>query len=393
MRSKSGTDTTEQTGKKKGRGKRVAITIVAIILGLVIGVAGFLFWYEKYLLSQMTVITTDPSDVTIVDESGNTVNLEAIRQTTVYEPIDTEDDIHNFLLIGIDSRSKTYNESGTGGLSDVTMIMSVNSTQGSIKLVSIARDTYVHVPGYSYAMKINAAMSRGGPDVLMATVEDSLRINIDGWAYVNFYHMADIIDAVGGVYCDVSSSELNSEGGLNWNLAEVNNLMGLDPSTDAVTSTGYIWLNGRQAVAYARIRKIDSDYKRSERQVEVLRSLMDQFINLSLAGKVAAMDDILSAITTNIPTSDIENYALNFLPSLSNATIEYIQLPIAGTFNSGMYGDEWSIRMNWNAVIPFIQEFFYGEQTEFDPVEDINSSPSLSSCPTPETLTLEELLK
>ena len=139
-------------------------------------------------------------------------------------------------------------------------------------------------------MKINAAMSRGGPDILCATVEDSLRINIDGWAYVNFYHMAEIIDAVGGVYCDVTSSELNSEGGLNWNLAEVNNLMGLPASQDAVTNTGYIWLNGRQAVAYARIRKIDSDYKRSERQVEVLRSLMNQFISLSTTGKLSAME-------------------------------------------------------------------------------------------------------
>jgi LCP family protein required for cell wall assembly len=234
-------------------------------------------------------------------------------------------------------------------------------------------------------------MSRGGPDVLCATVEDTLRINIDGWAYVNFYHMAEIIDAVGGVYCDVSSSELNSEGGLNWNLAEVNNLMGLPASQDAVTNTGYIWLNGRQAVAYARIRKVDSDYKRSERQVEVLRSLMDQFMSLSAIGKASAMDDILSAITTNISQEQIENYATQFLPSLPNATIEYMQLPIQGCFNSGMFGDEWSIRPNWNAMIPYVQEFFYGETTDFDPVPDISSSPALSSCPT--DLDIEELLK
>ena len=390
MRSK--TRNNEATGtKKKGKAGKIIISIVAVVLGLALGVGAFLFWYSRQLLSIPTYVTVAPEDVTIVNEQGETVNLQAIRQTTVYEPIDTADDIHNFLLIGIDSRSRNYNESGTGGLSDVTMIMSVNSTQGTIRLVSIARDCYVHVPGYSYAMKINAAMSRGGPDVLCATVEDSLRINIDGWAYVNFYHMAEIIDAVGGVYCDVSSSELNSEGGLNWNLAEVNNLMGLPASQDAVTSTGYIWLNGRQAVAYARIRKVDSDYKRSERQVEVLRSLMDQFIALSPTGKLSAIDDILAAVTTNISPTDIQDYALNFLPNVTNISIEYMQLPIQGCFNSGMFGDEWSIRPNWNAMIPYVQEFFYGETTDFDPVPDISSSPSLDSCP--HDLTIEELLK
>ena len=389
MRSKSQGNEVSASGKKKGKGGRIALTIVAIVLGLALGVGLFIKWYTVRLLSNITYVTN--SEATFQDEEGNIVNVEDVRQTTIYEPIDTSDNIHNFLLIGIDSRSRNYNETGTGGLSDVTMVMSVNSTQGTIKLISIARDCYVYVPGYSNPMKINAAMSRGGPDVLCATVEDALRINIDGWAYVNFYHMAEIIDAVGGVYCDVSSSELNSEGGLNWNLAEVNNLTGLPASTDAVTNTGYIWLNGRQAVAYARIRKIDSDYKRSERQVEVLRSLMTQFISLSPAGKLSAMDDILSAITTNIPMDDIQYYALTFLPSVNNIELEYMQLPIDGCFNSGMFGDEWSIRPNWNAMIPYVQEFFYGETTQFDPVPNINNSPALENCPS--DLDIDDLLR
>lgn len=390
MRSKS-RNVDGASPKKKGKALKIVITVLAVVLGLAIGAGAFVFWYTRQLLDNIIYVTTPSEDVTIVDESGNTVNLDSIRPTTVYEPIDTADEIHNFLLIGIDSRSRNYNESGAGSLSDVTMVMSVNSTQGTIRLISIARDCYVHVPGYSYAMKINAAMSRGGPDILCATVEDSLRINIDGWAYVNFYHMAEIIDAVGGVYCDVTSSELNSEGGLNWNLAEVNNIMGLPASQDAVTNTGYIWLNGRQAVAYARIRKIDSDYRRSERQVEVLRSLMDQFIAMSPAGKASALPVILGAITTNIPPDQIQEYAFDFLPQFANISIEYMQLPIEGCFYSGMYGDEWSIRPNWNAMIPYVQEFFYGETTDFDPVPDISNSPSIESCPT--DLDIDDLLR
>ena len=58
-----------------------------------------------------------------------------------------------------------------------------------------------------------------------------------------------------------------------------------------------------------------------------------------------------------------------------------------------MYGNEWSIRPNWNAEIPFVQEFFYGEQTVFDPVDPITSEPALENCPTPETLPVESLLR
>ncbi|HAW16259.1 MAG TPA: hypothetical protein DCW41_06115 [Clostridiales bacterium] len=379
----------EKKKKKGSKKKKIALRIVAVVLGLLIGFVLFGLWYRNYLYSKVNFI--DSANATFIDESGNVVEIASLTVNTEHEII-SNDNIHNFLLIGIDSRSKSYNSTGTGGLSDVNMVLSVDEAAGTIKMISIARDSYAYVPGYSYPMKINAAMSYGGPELLKATVENQLRISIDGYAYVNFYNMAGVIDAVGGVYCDVTSSELGAEGGLNHNLAELNDLAGLPADTDAVYNSGYIWLNGRQAVAYARIRHVgNGDYERSERQVEVLRSLLDQFMALPLTGKAAAIDDILGMISTNVPQEDIDNYALNFLPSLSNVSIEYMQLPIEGCFYSGMYGDEWSIRANWNAMIPYVQEFFYGETTPFDPVTDIPSSPALESCPT--DLEIEDMLR
>ena len=149
--------------------------------------------------------------------------------------------------------------------------------------------------------------------------------------------MADVIDAVGGVYVNASSSEVYGEGGLNTNLAEINAIDGLAPSYQAVGSTGDIWVNGRQAVAYARIRYIgNGDYERSTRQVEVLRSLLAQFMSLSLTDKAIAMSDILSLISTNISEEDIRSYAIDFLPSLDNLEMQYLQLPFEGFFNSGI---------------------------------------------------------
>ena len=220
-----------------------------------------------------------------------------------------------------------------------------------------------------------------------------MRLEIDGYAFVNFYNLANVIDAVGGVYIDVTSSEVYGDHGLNMCLDE----LGYDCF---VNQTGYIWVNGKQAVAYGRIRYIgNGDYERSERQVEVLRSMMDQFMAMDALGKAGAVDDILSMIATDITEDEVTDYVVNFLPQMPNAEIQYMQLPIVDPDDSSnscfnvVSGSEWSIRPNWNAQIPFVHELFYGEQTEFDPVEDIPGSPDISSCPTPDTLPIESLLK
>ncbi|HPE28604.1 MAG TPA: hypothetical protein PLM10_07090, partial [Saccharofermentans sp.] len=125
----------------------------------------------------------------------------------------------------------------------------------------------------------------------------------------------------------------------------------------------------------------NGDYERSTRQVEVLRSLLAQFMSLSLTDKAIAMSDILSLISTNISEEDIRSYAIDFLPSLDNLEMQYLQLPFEGFFNSGIYGDEWSIRGNWNMMIPYLQEFLYGYTVEFDEVELPPYVPEDSDCP------------
>ena len=202
-----------------------------------------------------------------MDELGSTVPLSDVTETTQFEVIQDEP-VKNFLLIGIDSRSKNYSSDGKGDRSDITMVMSIDSKNGTIKLISIPRDTYAYFPGYSNPHKINAAMSYGGAELLQATVENCLRIKIDGYAYVNFSHMAQIIDAVGGVYVNMTAGEKDIA---NNYIKEMNSNAALISSTGSGT-----WLNGIQAVAYARIRYIgNGEYERQERQVEVLRDGLD----------------------------------------------------------------------------------------------------------------------
>lgn len=361
---------------------RVIFGVIAALVGVLVGVVCFGIWYKNYLLSKITYQTTEPDAViTIVNERGETVPLHAVTQTTRYEYIQAEP-VKNYLLIGIDSRSRYYNDSGTGERSDVICVLSIDKTNGTMKLVSIPRDAYALFPGYEHFYKINASMSWNGPDLLLETVESILRIEIEGYAYVNFARMADIVDAVGGVYCSVTPGEASDA---NISIEEVG-------SSDYIYDYGdSVWLDGTQAVAYARVRHVGNGvYERQERQTEVLRSILDQFMNLSTSEKLQAIEVVLESIVTDIDQEEIETMALEFLPSLTDPEIQYLQLPIDGCYNEGMYGDEWSMRINWNAIVPYVQEFFYGTTTDFDEVPIPRYAPDLDDCYT--DIPLEDLV-
>lgn len=361
---------------------RVIFGVIAALVGVLVGVVCFGIWYKNYLLSKITYQTTESDAViTIVNERGETVPLHAVTQTTRYEYIQAEP-VKNYLLIGIDSRSKYYNDSGTGERSDVICVLSVDKTNGTMKLVSIPRDAYALFPGYEHFYKINASMSWNGPDLLLETVESILRIEIEGYAYVNFARMADIVDAVGGVYCSVTPGEASDA---NISIEEIG-------SSDYIYDYGdSVWLDGTQAVAYARVRHVGNGvYERQERQTEVLRSILDQFMNLSASEKLQAIEVVLESIVTDIDQEEIEKMALEFLPSLTDPEIQYLQLPIDGCYNEGMYGDEWSMRINWNAIVPYVQEFFYGTTTDFDEVPIPRYAPDLDDCYT--DIPLEDLV-
>ena len=371
--------------KKPWTFRRVCLRVLLPIILVLTIIAGGIYMaamrYKDYLLDQIEYIPKDENP-TFINEASSVVHISEYTSETSFQPIE-EEHIHNFLLIGIDSRSRKYTENGTGSLADVIMVMSVDDNEGTIKLVTIQRDCYAYVPGHTNPMKINAAMSYGGPNLLKKVVENHLRIVIEGFAYVNFYNMEKVIDAVGGIDLEVTKSEVFHEpGGLNSNLREQNNLVGDPPEKYVLSTSGMVHLNGRQAVAYSRIREVGNGvYGRTERQVKVLNELLKEFSNLGTTSKLAALDDILEMVATDVPREDVEKYAFDFLPEVRNMKIETLGIPIDGYCREGMFSDvranEWSIRPDWNGMIPIVQEFLYGETTEFDEVPEIPKAPKV----------------
>ena len=86
MRTKSHNSDAAGSQKKKGKGTKIIVTILAIILGLAIGAVGFIIYYKNWLLNKVTYVTTPPAEATMVDESGNTVRVDDVRPTTYYQP-------------------------------------------------------------------------------------------------------------------------------------------------------------------------------------------------------------------------------------------------------------------------------------------------------------------
>lgn len=348
----------------------IVLTLVIIVGGLIIGA----ICYKNYLLGKITYLPKEENP-TFVNEDGSVVSLSEFTHATEH-PLVQEEGVHNFLLIGIDSRSKNYSDNGAGSLADVIMIMSADEKNGTIKLVTVQRDSYVYIPEYSKPHKINAAMTYGGPNLLKYVIEEHLRIDIEGFAYVNFYNMEKVIDAVGGIDIEVTRNEVfTAEGGLNALLREQNHILGEPDETYVLSDYGMLHLNGRQAVAYSRIRKVgNGDYGRSQRQVKVLNQLLAQYMSLSATGKVSALGDILEMVATDLTQDEIEKYAFDFLPKVRDLKLETLGVPMEG-YATTIDDAEWSLRPDWNGIIPQVQQFLYGETFVFDRVPEIPQAP------------------
>jgi LCP family protein required for cell wall assembly len=373
--------------KKKLTGKKIAIRFLLVILAVVVllGVAAYI--YKDHLENQITFISPDQNP-SMKNEDGSIVSLSDVATDTTNETMPSSAGIHNILLIGIDSRSTSYSKDGTGNLADIIMIMTINENDNTIKLTSVQRDSYVYIPGYKAPQKINAAMTYGGPPLLKLVLENHLRLKLDQYAFVDMNHMEKVIDAVGGVTVNVSEAERSDPYGLNDLVKEQDAAFGSPVGSHMLTQTGEVTLDGRQAVAFARIRHIgNGDYERSQRQVEVLQDLMNRFMKLNVISKSNVLAEVLSLVSTNMTKSEIEGYALTFLPKITSAKFEYLQVPIAGYSNEGTYSDfidgEWSIRPNWNGMIPLVQQFMFGTTYPFDPAPVIPQAPKTTPTPTP----------
>jgi polyisoprenyl-teichoic acid--peptidoglycan teichoic acid transferase len=352
-------------GRGNGNGRRPPrrhrwYALAPVILGsLIVIVAIVAFIFVKSLLDQIHYVP--PEEQTLPSEYN-------IPTESLVNPPAEMEGITNILLLGVDTRNEnidTVNER-----SDSMMILTIDKNNKQLKLTSLQRDMLVYLPGKSEPVKINTANAVGGPALALRTVNDTFRLSLSQYMVINMRGMEKLVDIAGGVMIDVDADELPY---LNQNVTDENRTFADTPQSPMLTKAGLQRLNGRQAVGYARIRHLDNDYKRMERQRTVLQALLNEFMKTDLTTKGQIVTQGLSLITTNIPAKDLAKIGLDVVP-LMNGTIDQMQIPVKGYFTEDS-GTTWVNRCDFNGMIPLLQEFIFGKTFSFDAVKVIPGAP------------------
>lgn len=204
-------------------------------------------------------------------------------------------------LFGLDNRS---NGSFTGGNSDTIMLASIHNDSKEVKLMSIYRDTYLHIKDDTYG-KINSAYNKGGPKQAIETLNTNLDLKITKYVAVDFNALVETIDLLGGIDIEVTAEEVAK---INEYSGEVSEVTGVGSSW--LSGSGVLHLNGVQATAYARIRKLaGDDYKRTERQRTVIEAMMTKAQKSGLSTLNHIVDEVFDDISTNITPKQMVSLA------------------------------------------------------------------------------------
>ncbi|MGN0474367.1 MAG: LCP family protein [Acutalibacteraceae bacterium] len=228
-----------------------------------------------------------------------------------------KEDVINVLLIGTDVRGGSYDDRGN---TDSMILLSINTRDKNIKLTSFMRDMYVTIPGRG-KNRINAAYAYGGPQLLFDTLKVNFDVDVDLYARVNFANFRKIINQVGGIEIELTQAE-----------ARYMNKYSQKYNTKPVKA-GLQTLDGAQALSYARCRKIDSDFGRTERQRKVLIALVDKVKSSSLTELDSLLNTLLPMIQTNVPKMQIVSLMVDALSYLNNE-VETLNVPIKNSWQS-----------------------------------------------------------
>lgn len=204
-------------------------------------------------------------------------------------------------VFGVDSRDGNLEK---GALSDVEMICNIDKATGEIKLVSVYRDTYLKINSKGTYHKINEAYFKGGHTQAVSALNENLDLKIDDYATFNWKSVADAINILGGIDLEITDSEFAY---INGFITETVNSTGI--GSYQLKKAGMNHLDGVQAVAYARLRLMDTDFNRTERQRKVVNLAMEKAKNADFSTLKTLVATVFPQISTSIGMNDVLSIA------------------------------------------------------------------------------------
>lgn len=281
--------------KKKRKLKKKAFVVLGLIIAF-LAVIGYL----AYLYITASVVF------------GGAYEDDGREKSDLREhAVDPKQDNVSVLIMGIDASDTRKNEGNARA--DSLMIATFNKKEKSVKLLSIPRDSYVYIPEVGSENKINHAYAYGGTKATIDTIENLLEIPIDYHVKVNFEAFIDVVDAVNGVQADVPY--------------ELREMDSKDRKDKIHLMPGKQELNGEEALALARTRKLDNDIERGKRQQEILKAVASKATSFE---SVFKYDNLIHAVgnnmTTNMKFSEMKSFISYGLkkgkPEIENLSLE-----------------------------------------------------------------------
>lgn len=248
------------------------------------------------------------------------------------------DDIVNIVLFGLD-RTETNENSR----SDSMIVLTLDFKNKKIKLSSLMRDMYVFIEGYGQT-KLNHAYAYGGASLAIKTINQNFGTNIRDYAAVDFSTLEKIIDILGGVTINIKQEEIS----------EINTIN----SNAKITNSGKQLLNGKQAVAYSRIRYVgNGDFERTERQRRVLLEILRKAKETEIASLPDLASEILPLVETSMEKQTILDMSADFFKA-GEMTCDQERFPINGYYwddmTDGIYYLKFDTEITKQQVMDYI---------------------------------------
>ena len=336
--------------RKKPLGPAVIVSLVIVGILLVVAIAGGTYINHLLNLVDRNPVTGDPnlheSDLVdpyeTFDEPDNSEAIsDAVDEYKEVGKIDIPQsrDVYNILLIGADRR-----DGESRGRSDAMLILSINQKTETIHLTSLMRAMYVAIPGKDWSM-LNHSYAWGGPDLLLKTIENNFRIQIDDYMIIDFSGFTQAIDRVGGISIDLTAAEATY---INYELGTTRFVAGNNT------------LDGAAALSYARIRKLDSDFKRTGRQRVVIEALLQKSRSLNAIQLTGLAQDLLPLVSTNLSQGEMLQMVSDMLYA-RNFPVKQLMLPLEEHREMIYVRKMEMYRIDFTKTVQTLHSFIYGE--------------------------------
>lgn len=281
-------DKKEQKKKKKRKKALIAFISIFLVFSIIIGSGAFLI--NSYMNKMNFGDSSGEINPEIDKEESLTFEEQGNADDDIRANLDDNmlwyhEDVYNVLLVGIDYGDKKDGEfSNYLNRSDSMILLSINKKDNVINMVSLSRAAYVAIPGHGNK-RLNAAHAYGGATLLVETIEKNYKIRIDKYVTINFAGFQSVVDTLGGV-------------SINLTAEEARNVLGK-------SKAGTYTLDGEDAMAYVRLRSIDSDRKRTGRQRNVLNAMATKLRGASVSQLLDLLDTFLPLVTTNFTKAEL----------------------------------------------------------------------------------------